>query len=400
MNKIPAALAVRLRGLAGDAERLGRLHPDQLEILYAQGLFNLYVPRSYGGLELSLPEGLRIEEELARIDGSLGWTVTLCSGANWFVGFLRPELARVLFADRRVCLAGSGRADGVARRMGGETGMRGPGGDDTAVYEVTGRWKYATGAPHATAFTANCRIEEDGVLLENEDGSPVVRAFVFLRPEVTIHEDWYMMGMIATASHSFAVQGLRIREDRCFRIDARYAVLPQPIYRYPFQAFAEATLAVNHAGMAERFLELWKPDARPGQKGADGPADGPRAAKEGERDSYGEGAFGEEGDFFGRLREGRERLRIVREDFYSAIDASWEEFVQGGEGRLEGSERVSPELLTMVGEVSRTLAAEARRVVEDLYPFCGLRAADPKTEINRVWRDLHTASQHPLLRTP
>lgn len=322
-----------LRGLAGEAERMGHLHPEQLAIIYEQGWFNLFVPRSYGGLELSLPEGLRIEEELARIDGSLGWTVTLCSGANWFVGFLRPEIAVELFADRRVCLAGSGRPDGVARVMGDN-------------YEVTGSWKYATGAPHATAFTANCRIERDGVLLENEDGSPVVRAFLFLREEVMIQEDWEVMGMIATASHSFSVRGLRIGEDRCFRIDGKAAFLPQAIYQYPFQAFAEATLAVNHSGMAARFFELC---------GVDG-----------------------------------ERLRMVRESFYAIVQTSWEECVRGRE--------VPSELLAAIGEASRRLAAESRRLVDELYPYCGLRAARPGAEINRVWRDLHTASQHPLLR--
>jgi alkylation response protein AidB-like acyl-CoA dehydrogenase len=380
---LPAALTDRLRGLAGEAERIGHLHPDQLAIIYERGWFNLYVPRAYGGLELSLPEGLRIEEELAWVDGSLGWTVTLCSGANWFVGFLRPELARELFADRRVCLAGSGRPDGVARVIGeegaGSDGPEvepedGPGEGTGSYYEVTGSWKYATGAPHATAFTANCRIEKDGVLLENEDGSPVVRAFLFRREEVTIQEDWEVIGMIATASHSFAVRELRVGEDRCFRIDGRYACLPQPIYRYPFQAFAEATLAVNHSGMAKRFFELWKsdgrkPDRHPGQRGADGPAE--RGA-----DSPMEGAG--------------QRLQMARESFYAIVQASWEECVRGSE--------VPSELLTAVGEASRQLAGEARRLVDELYPYCGLRAASPGTEINRVWRDLHTASQHPLLR--
>ena len=382
---LPAALTDRLRGLAGEAERIGHLHPDQLAIIYERGWFNLYVPRAYGGLELSLPEGLRIEEELAWVDGSLGWTVTLCSGANWFVGFLRPELARELFADRRVCLAGSGRPDGVARVIGeegaGSDGPEvepedGPGEGTGSYYEVTGSWKYATGAPHATAFTANCRIEKDGVLLENEDGSPVVRAFLFLREEVMIEEDWDVIGMIATASHSFAVRGLRVGEDRCFAIDGRAAFLPQAIYQYPFQAFAEATLAVNHLGMATRFFELY------------GEMEGVRGA--------------------------RERLGIVRETFYAIVQASWEECVRKSDGRPrqrgadgpmegegdDGGAGISSELLTAVGEVSRRLAEESRRLVDELYPYCGLRAARPATEINRVWRDLHTASQHPLLKMP
>ena len=233
---------------------------------------------------------------------------------------------------------------------GDEEVGRGEGTGDN--YEVTGSWKYATGAPHATAFTANCRIEKDGVLLENEDGSPVVRAFLFLREEVMVREDWDVMGMIATASHSFEVRELRVEEDRCFAIDGRAAFLPQPIYQYPFQAFAEATLAVNHSGMATRFFELC-------------------------------------GEMEG-VREAGERLKMARESFYMIVQASWEGCVRGRE--------VLPELSTVVGAASQRLADESRRLVDGFYPFCGLRAARPGAEINRVWRDLHTASQHPLLR--
>ena len=55
------------------------------------------------------------------------------------------------------------------------------------------------------------------------------------------------------------------------------------------------------------------------------------------------------------------------------------------------------DLLDEISNKSRTLAKLARQVVDDLYPYCGLVAASADTEINRVWRNLHTASQHRLL---
>ncbi len=132
-----------------EAEQSGSLNPQQLSVIYKEHWFNLFVPKEYGGLGLSLPEGLRIEESLAWIDGSTGWTVTLCSGANWFIGFLDPETAETIFDSKKVCLAGSGRSTGVAKMIKDE-------------YEITGEWPYATGAAHATAFTANCLVEKDG----------------------------------------------------------------------------------------------------------------------------------------------------------------------------------------------------------------------------------------------
>ncbi len=93
---------------------MGELHPALLDLAYDNNWFKLFVPEIYGGPGLMLPEILRLEEELAASDGSLGWTVTLCSGAGWFAGFLDPELAAAVFADPKVCFAGSGAVSGTA----------------------------------------------------------------------------------------------------------------------------------------------------------------------------------------------------------------------------------------------------------------------------------------------
>jgi hypothetical protein len=42
------------------------------------------------------------------------------------------------------------------------------------------------------------------------------------------------------------------------------------------------------------------------------------------------------------------------------------------------------------------LVTAARRAVGGIYPYCGLRAAQEDSDINRAWRDFHTASQHAL----
>jgi hypothetical protein len=35
--------------------------------------------------------------------------------------------------------------------------------------------------------------------------------------------------------------------------------------------------------------------------------------------------------------------------------------------------------------------------VDGVYPLCGLTDADPRTALNRAWRDLHTGMQHAML---
>lgn len=355
---IDTQLTDTIRHFAPEAERLGRLHPQQLSIIYDEKWFNLFVPKDFGGLQLTLPEGLRIEESLAWADGSTGWTITLCSGANWFIGFLPPETAADIFTNNKVCLAGSGRASGTARIV-----------DDEFV--VSGYWHYATGAAHATVFTANCLIEQDGAVIKNEDGSPRINSFIFLNEEVMLHEDWNSMGMVATSSHSFEVKELRLPKNRCFAINEKQAVLDDPIYKYPFLQFAEATLAVNISGMGNRYLDLFEAITKK------------RATDAG---------FSKEtiASLFIRLQDAKRLFQDARQLFYKVIQRSWDEHSKG----------FSAARLKEVSEVGRELAATTRRLVDELYPYGGLVMSNRDSEINRVWRNLHTASQHPLLLFP
>jgi alkylation response protein AidB-like acyl-CoA dehydrogenase len=339
---------IRERAVA--AEKTGQLHPDQLSVIYSERWFNLFVPATYHGLALSLPEGLQIEEALAWVDGSTGWTVTLCSGANWFIGFLQTQIAETLFKNEEVCLAGSGKPSGTATIL--QNG-----------YEISGSWNYATGASHATAFTANCLLEKEGVIQQHPDGSPLIRAFVFLKDEVKIYPDWNAFGMIATSSHRFEVSHLRVGSERCVLIEGSKSNLPQSIYRFPFEAFAVATLSVNCSGMGCRFLQLCR-------------------------------------EVFLRssshhlllpLEKAIQQLEAARTAFYTCLTASWEIFVK--------QNQISDALLAQIMHTSRSLAATALRLSDELFPFCGMAAANPDTELNRVWRNLHTASLHHLLNT-
>ncbi len=359
--KIPVALEALLANEAADAERQGTLTDRQLEIIYAQKWFKLFVPKSLGGLELGLVEALQLEEHLARIDGSLGWTVTLCSGATMFVGFLEKEVAGPLFENRQVCFGGSGMASGTAALI-----------DDG--YLVSGDWKYATGAPHLSVFTANCRlVQDDGTALLDGDGRELVRSFFFLPGEVVLNADWHTMGLVATAGHSFRVAQAKVPKNRCFHLVPEAATIDHLIYRYPFLPFAEATLAVNTLGMVQHFLSLCqKHMAR--KKMALG-HDAPMPALEWQL----------LGTCVGQLAD-------LRTKFYEVVRQSWEAVVLGTDGHEANA------LFGRVGQQSRLLVKEAREMAFRLFPYMGMYGADPSSDINRVWRDIFTASQHTLLR--
>jgi hypothetical protein len=88
------------------------------------------------------------------------------------------------------------------------------------------------------------------------------------------------------------------------------------------------------------------------------------------------------------LAEQENHLNTSRNLFYQAVNKSWEKMTSKGLHELS---------LAGVSNTSKQLAKTARECVDTLYPYCGLVAAARPSEINQVWRDLHTASQHSLL---
>ena len=337
------------------------LHPKLLGLAYQEGWFKLFVPPVYGGPGKTLPEILRLEETIAAADGSLGWTVTLCSGAGWFAGFLDPALAKELFADEKVCFAGSGEIGGTARLQNNE-------------YLVNGFWRYASGAMHATVFTANCILQNaDGSTQMNNDGSPVILSFILKKEEINILPGWFYFGLVATGSHAFEAKNIQVPVTRSFKINDINPTADLGLgFDYPFLQMAETTLAVNLLGMGEHFINL--------------------VAESFEQRSENKRYTAEQISYFYKIFEqAKGRLDTARTAFYEAFDLSWKALLENTLNDL---------LLAEVSSTSRTLAHISREVCDQLYPFCGLNAARKETTINRVWRDIHTASQHALLTFP
>jgi alkylation response protein AidB-like acyl-CoA dehydrogenase len=347
----------KLAEFAKAADEQGILSTEQLEIIYRQKWFKLFVPKENGGLELVLPEGLETEEALARIDGSLGWTVTLCSGATEFIGYLPKTLSEKVLCNEKVCFGGSGAVTGTAT-------------ETKDHYVINGFWKYATGAPYCTHFTANCLIQKNGKTLLNKEGEPVFKSFLFTKAEVQIYKDWNTMGLKATASHSFSVKDLKINKERAFIIDAKHSTLPGLIYQYPFLQFAETTLAVNISGMALHFLDEFEQLVTQWDQSKKYSGEVIRKLKE-------------------KFKKNNDNLMKHRALFYNAVNQSWKILQQKGSITVEISDKISLS--------SRELSCNARKVVSELYPHCGVAATQNGTKINLIFRDIFTASQHYLL---
>ncbi|GAB3453336.1 acyl-CoA dehydrogenase family protein [Massilia terrae] len=352
--------AALIRRCAADSERTGMLAAPVQELIHQRGWLRMFAPESMGGAELALPQGVRLEEALSAADGSTGWTVTLCAGAGWFTGFLSPELARGIVATPRVCLGGSGAPSGYADI-------------DGDGYRLSGRWNFATGAPMTTHFTMNAVIRQDGAPLLDEAGKPRIRAFVVPAAQVRIEENWHAIGLVATASHTFSLDKVRVDASHAFDLVPGAAKEAGPLYHFPFMSLAFVTLAANISGMALNFI---------GQ------------AREiiGRRHHHiTQQPLAELPQVQQALARGPRELDEARTRFYQLLDAAWDQSCRGEHPGAAADHELQRASLDMVDT--------ARRAVDELYPLCGLAAADRRcdSDIARAWRDLHTATQHALM---
>jgi alkylation response protein AidB-like acyl-CoA dehydrogenase len=341
---------------AADAARF--LHPVQQALLHRRGWLKMLAPRACGGAELALPDAVRLEEAVAAVDGSMGWVLTLCAGAGWFAGFLPPATARAIIGTRRVCVGGSGAPTGHAD-------LEGDG------YRISGRWDYASGAPMATHFTLNAVLREHGQPLLDEQGAPRIRAFIVPAAQVRMVPSWGSVGMRASASHSYRIDGQWLHRDHGFTISPATATAEGPLYRFPFYSLAFVTLAANMAGMAAHFLQLARPAISRGKHSMTGLPllEAPGVAA---------------------LLAAREHaFTAARAQFYAALDRAW--------ARVAAGAQLGAADVAGLQAASLALVAVSRQAVDELYPCCGLYAAHEASDINRVWRDFHTASQHSLL---
>lgn len=343
-----------LRAVSAEADEAGELRPEQIELIHRRQWLRMLAPRSVGGAELPLPQAVRLEEAVSGADGSCGWVVTLCAGAGWFAGFMPPHFAREIIATPNVCLGGSGAPSGTAQR-------------DGEGWLLNGHWHHATGSQLATHFTFNAQLQEGGLPVLDAQGKPRTRAFVVPASCVTVDmSSWSSIGLRGSTSRSFSVDGVRMTSDHAFDIDASKATSPGPLSRFPFEPLALATLGACVLGLARRFVTLAEPLTNrpiPRLNGASTTAQAAWCA-------------------------GAEALDGSRNHFYAELDRGWDSVAHG--------EGLDPEREQRLGEAAHSLVRCAREAVDTLYPYCGLRAADPRTEINRVWRDFHTATQHSI----
>jgi alkylation response protein AidB-like acyl-CoA dehydrogenase len=341
------ALTPLIAARGDEIERGRRLPPDLVQLLREAGCFRMLVPRRLGGAAAEFDAHAEMIRELARADGSVGWTVMIGSAAPVILGMLPPATVDEVYAEGPdVVGAGAFNPKGVATPV--ERGFR-----------VSGRWPFASGCQHADWFIAHCMID-DGRM-------PPLRMMLLPPADVEIVDTWTVAGLCGTGSHDFTVDGVFVPDKHTFSI-FEPGEIEGPLGQIPELLFSSLAMASVAIGIAEGALAEITTLA---------------TAKV---PMFADSTLATLPLFRYRLGEMAAHLRAARALLDADIASTWTAAVTGAE--------LTPERRAMARSTAVWVVTAAAEVVDAAYAAGGGTSLYCSSPLQRRLRDIHALTQH------
>ncbi|MER5787869.1 acyl-CoA dehydrogenase family protein [Streptomyces sp. NPDC001980] len=355
LSATAAKLVPILAGQAQESEQLRRVSDDTARALREGGMFRLGTPRVFGGFGAGVRTSMEVTAELARGDASAAWIAMIYTGGG-LVASLMDERARqeVWGQDPDVAVAASLTPSGSAVAA-----------EDGALV-ISGRWGWASGIDHA-----------GWVALAIAPGAPDQPPVIALVPvaEVTVEDTWHVAGMAGTGSNTVVADGVRVPAHRTLNMGAVLAGTYATRYEgEPRNAVAVAsmlalTVVAPMLGMARAALDL----------ALDTAARKPMSLT-----------------VYERLADSPS-VQLAVADAASLVDTARLHAFRAA----DDLDRAAAEARQLtVGERARVrmdtavAAIRTREAVDRLVSVCGASAFALANPLQRIWRDLGTASRH------
>ncbi len=339
-----------IRSRARELDARGEFPHDTFEELREAGLLGLTAPRAFGGAGLWSAGAYRpyyeLLETLARIDSVTAQLLQVHSHALGIVSGLADEAQRrallpeIVAQGRIMASVGSeakptGKLADIARTELEETG----GG-----YRLTCQKYFASGSSAADELLIWTAVPGAGPYAERS----IIALVPADAPEVELIDQWDVMGMRATVSHSVCITGYEIPPDRLIGEPGAWTRRDPRTFTLAF--------AANHigaAGAALDFTEQWVRE-RPG---------------------------------LGASEITRATLGRMSSDLFAARSAMQASAALWDAGDHDAAELASIRTLHLGKKLALDLTQTA-------FDVCGARAAFRDLALERLYRDVRTFSLH------
>jgi 3-hydroxy-9,10-secoandrosta-1,3,5(10)-triene-9,17-dione monooxygenase len=246
------ALVPLLRANAARADQLRRLPDESVQALEEAGLFRMTQPIGRGGYGADAATVSKVMTLIASGCASTTWVMMIYTSVADLAELLPEAALAELYADPHPKIAGVfGKAGAVVDRV-----------TDGFRVRSGGRWPFNSGCHHA-------RWDLLKLMVEEPDGSSWSAFAAVPMSDLTIGDDWHVMGARGTGSNTVSCGELFIPEHRVARVPidlrgvirpdvsvAQNVALPLGMARYAMASFRDlaATRGISHLGY-EHMIE-------------------------------------------------------------------------------------------------------------------------------------------------
>jgi alkylation response protein AidB-like acyl-CoA dehydrogenase len=348
-----------IRQHALEAERERKLAAPVARAMHQAGLYRLWRPKALGGFELDPVSGLRLIEEVSRLDSAAGWNLQIAVAHDMFAPWFSDQAAQEIFNSGAIPVGAFNPARKAVPVAGG--------------YRISGRTAFVSGAHHATAFIGFAHIYDGGRLRVDTNGIPETRLIAVPASEAHIVDNWNTMGMRGSGSHDVEMQDAFIPEHWAAPwgpLEKPGSAYEGPLYRltvWPaIAALVAPALGITRAAIDEA-VELINNKT---------PAFGARTLKT-------------NAIVQAQLAKAEAKLGASRAFFFGTFEEAWLDAVAG-----------KPITVALKGRMQLAMThatLECAKAVSLIHEIAGASGIREEYSFERHFRDIHVITQHGFL---
>ncbi|NRB37519.1 MAG: flavin-dependent monooxygenase [Pseudomonadales bacterium] len=246
------ALVPAIKERAQEAEANGAVHDETITAIVEAGLLRVLQSKDYGGYELSPEVFYTIQAIIGEGDMSAAWLYGVIGVHPWQLSLFNKEAQDEIYGEN------GSKADTLVASTYMPTGLGTPveGG-----YQLSGQWGFSSGSKHCEWIILG------GVVPKAEDappGPPDMRNFVIHKDDLTIVDNWDVLGLKATGSHDIVVKDAFIPEHRVFKVGVPAGGQPgnqlntAPLFQIEFGQIFPRAVAYSAVGCLQGVVDAAK----------------------------------------------------------------------------------------------------------------------------------------------
>ncbi|SFQ76307.1 Acyl-CoA dehydrogenase [Psychrobacillus psychrotolerans] len=238
-----------LRDATLEIDQTSKIPDEIVQMIRDKGLLKVLRPKMFGGFQTDMRTYFEVVTEISRGNGSAGWFVTLSNIRDYMVSYAfgRKALTEIFGENRDndVILAGNFKPVHIdlERVEGGYLVKK-------------AQWPFVSGSPYADWFYSGAPVD-DG------KGGQEMAIFIVPRQDVTVLDDWDVVGLKGSGSNSIVMENVFIPDHRVsldrLAVQGHYIIdelKDEPLYRTPFVPSLTLSIVAPTLGLALGGFDL------------------------------------------------------------------------------------------------------------------------------------------------